>query len=880
MLMRYERESNMRQERENLDILFRRITPELVLENIRQYWTCEKENLFRIDAYSYCPQIYDHYAVMNLPEYSIDEMELCYEESVKITDSLPNAGIFSAIIKYADKVLGYKAGRPVCKLDEILNWNSVTSRLGQDIFVTAWMAWHDLETGSRHGREKLTWPAILPADDPKLNEIIERGLAENHFHFHGSTQNFSLSWACLMNHPQYVNKFIKEEGNFQENLSHGISRGVADNVLGWDSRLLYAAMIRGLLFERCLGIISSEKVGSVFRDFMQMPLSTYVRQVTEVLRIGYGSRFSQMNGRDKCLDYANCKYFYQVDEGEHNRLLAGERCFLYQCFAMQFRGDLSFTESALFYCYLLLKSNFRSELIQINKRYGFTNFQRYQDRKNQFYSAFMEYWTEAQRLSVCAGAEDSHICSLESRIMPKDSALKMKREIDKLDRMVHFSYNRSLESFEEKRTSMIHFYVIHFAKAKFKKDELNRHIGETPRNWKVRKKIRIQSLALHNYLKKYDISRQRVWGIDACSLEIGCRPETFATEFRYLRNSLTGYDGSYWYKSEKNLHEPPGITYHVGEDFLDITDGLRAIDEAQQFLELGKGDRIGHGLVLGIEPEDFYQLKRNIIYLTKQDYLDNIVWILFRSLELKVSIDTDIRAKLTNSAIRLLNEIYGDAFEDKAPGGMLDLYYQSWKLRGDHPSLYSEVTYKSFGECECSRYEHYMESKAADAAYRDNQAVSYLYYLYHFSDKVKMKGLSSKSIEVEQWYIDLVKRMQAAMRSEIFKKGIMIECNPSSNVLIGTFRSYDRHPILKFNDHNLADTPFPKLQVSINTDDLGVFDTSLSNEYALMFCAIARMRHRNQEYNDEKIYEYLEYIRKNGINMSFRKIDFNTYRNY
>ena len=62
------------------------------------------------------------------------------------------------------------------------------------------------------------------------------------------------------------------------------------------------------------------------------------------------------------------------------------------------------------------------------------------------------------------------------------------------------------------------------------------------------------------------------------------------------------------------------------------------------------------------------------------------------------------------------------------------------------------------------------------------------------------------------------------------------------------------------------------IQVSINTDDIGVFDTSLENEYALVFESIRRNRYAEGNYNDDEIYEYLEYLRQNGLRMAFRRI--------
>ena len=84
------------------------------------------------------------------------------------------------------------------------------------------------------------------------------------------------------------------------------------------------------------------------------------------------------------------------------------------------------------------------------------------------------------------------------------------------------------------------------------------------------------------------------------------------------------------------------------------------------------------------------------------------------------------------------------------------------------------------------------------------------------------------------------------------------------------FSSRRRHTRLKFNNFHLEDNgKTVNIQVSINTDDLGIFDTSLRNEYALLFSAICQARHKKGNYNDDAIYQYLNYLRENGIRMSF-----------
>ena len=85
-------------------------------------------------------------------------------------------------------------------------------------------------------------------------------------------------------------------------------------------------------------------------------------------------------------------------------------------------------------------------------------------------------------------------------------------------------------------------------------------------------------------------------GIDACANEIGCRPEVFAQYYRYLLD--------YSYKEEDGSSHNLMATYHVGEDFFDIVDGLRAIDEVMLFCGIYSGCRLGHALALGINTEN------------------------------------------------------------------------------------------------------------------------------------------------------------------------------------------------------------------------------------------------------------------------------------
>ena len=111
--------------------------------------------------------------------------------------------------------------------------------------------------------------------------------------------------------------------------------------------------------------------------------------------------------------------------------------------------------------------------------------------------------------------------------------------------------------------------------------------------------------------------------------------------------------------------------------------------------------------------------------------------------------------------------------------------------------------------------------------------------------------------------------------TELMEQGISIECNPTSNYLIGTFQRYDRHPIFRFNHFGLELPDFPpsstQLRVSVNTDDQGVFGTSLENEYALLMCCLQLRKTSDGQrlLSDDEIIAYLDHLRRMGNEMVF-----------
>ena len=155
-----------------------------------------------------------------------------------------------------------------------------------------------------------------------------------------------------------------------------------------------------------------------------------------------------------------------------------------------------------------------------------------------------------------------------------------------------------------------------------------------------------------------------------------------------------------------------------------------------------------------------------------------------------------------------------------------------------------------------------------------------MYHVYQYNPKVKQEGNKCVEIKVNLSIIKAVKKVQKKLQWVVAQKGIGIETNPSSNALIGTFKRYDKHPIQNWYNNGLVTdhkqlAEVAQIQVSINTDDQGVFATYIENEYAYLALALEKMKdeYGNPKYSRTVIYNWIDNIRKMGLSQSFGEIE-------
>lgn len=117
-----------------------------------------------------------------------------------------------------------------------------------------------------------------------------------------------------------------------------------------------------------------------------------------------------------------------------------------------------------------------------------------------------------------------------------------------------------------------------------------------------------------------------------------------------------------------------------------------------------------------------------------------------------------------------------------------------------------------------------------------------------------------------------ISEVQAKMLDRVEQMGLVVECNPTSNFKIGEIDRYDNHPIKVFNNIGLNEEPRRGISVSINTDDKGVFSTSIEREYALIAHSLIRYYQRTPNGTTQQdVYDWIDRVRRYSIEQMFDK---------
>jgi hypothetical protein len=263
---------------------------------------------------------------------------------------------------------------------------------------------------------------------------------------------------------------------------------------------------------------------------------------------------------------------------------------------------------------------------------------------------------------------------------------------------------------------------------------------------------------------------------------------------------------------------PVRVTYHAGEDFRRLNEGFRRVHELLEFGVLHSGDRIGHGLVLGIDVTSWAEQAHRVVQ-PAEERLDDLLWEL--ELYSAGALDSGgMRLERTRTeALVLGQELYGTG------GANLEALIQARRLR-HNPTELSRLGFP-----------HHPEHFDAPGL-----AVRILWR--HLTDVgVFRRGQRPIEVQVDAGEVEFLKSVQRWIRILLRDQEITIETNPSSNLLISNMIGLEDHPALSLGNAPPVAGPEQEqlpLLLSINSDDPITFATSLAHEYAYIYFAMLR----------------------------------------
>lgn len=770
---------------------------------------------------------------------------------------------FDIIQKVADKLLRDKNDKPVVDFDQLFRWKETVLYVGEDILATAFMAKHDLD---RHlpMRDMLNWEDILRHNNEALNVVLDKGLTDVHAHYYATADVFNLNWISLTNNIQMRKKL--DDINRPQEIE--LLSSTAEYPSTPKQQCVAAAYLRFVFY--CL-LLRPEYANFGKKEFIE---NNYPCKVNKILTdpwyadnfaldlqaaITNASLSSMLTADRKHLDYCLllskeiCDSLLDNEQREIvNIVYQGERQLMYKFFYRYYSRDKQCLSAApYFYLYLLLKSKIRREFVQINTIKGFENFEEYQDRKDLFipkWSPINTYFANIVEYS----STRSDLDIIEPRVSPKN-IIKEKYDYSKS----MFSIPQCCAEEPKEKGNKQFDVVVHFIKnGKYETPfptPFNKvgAIKDGTRDKAYRSKIKSM---IFDVLRVKD--KQHVVGIDAASREIFCRPEVYGHVYRYAE--IKGIERK---------------TYHAGEDFLDIPDGLRAIEEAILFLDMKPQSRIGHAMALGINAKEYYERRHYTSVIPLQNLLDECVWLYVRGRALGVTMSHAFEDYLIKEIAQTL---YNKIGYNKIAAWDTNSYWQSMMLRGNDPEYINssnDYAWLSLWDATANSRNPIVLNAT------DNQVAKDLYSAYFFETEIVKNGMQLRQ---HVWKLKeisaVVEDMQEKMRHEISRQKIAIECCPTSNLKIGYIDRYDQHPLLtrfypiyKVN----SDPSYPLIKSSINTDDRGVFHTSVYEEYSLIALALEKSVDNNnkRKYNEPTILRYIEEIRENAQQMAFKRIN-------
>lgn len=421
--------------------------------------------------------------------------------------------------------------------------------------------------------------------------------------------------------------------------------------------------------------------------------------------------------------------------------------------------------------------------------------------------------------------------AMELRLHPKPSYTELSTEVK---RVVAAAENWTVEGADRPELGLVyHFLKERHPKGKPAQPHGDPAFGQGQRFSAWFRDRSKEASSLERLLETSPASLLVFRGVDVASSELAVPTWVTVGLVRQLRRASLKAARKHRRRWPELGLKPIRVTYHVGEEYQRLTEGLRRIHELIEFRVIRCRDRLGHALALGANVETWIR-EAPLAFQPVEDRLDDLLWEWDRYQRGEL-----IPPQGRLSRIEALIRVYArELYQAEPPISALSLARQMRHF----PTQLDTIGFNS-------------ERRPTNPP----EGASLLLWQYLTDRNVYARG--QRLIKVlagddnERMFLEDAQRW---LQKKIQALSVTIEINPTSNLLIANLQGMQRHPVV-----DLAELDSCQLRFSINSDDPLTFATTLADEYAYLYGALER-RSTSAQAADR-----IEQFRQNGWSSRF-----------
>lgn len=782
--------------------------------------------------------------------------------------------------------------------DKVEIWNLLCRMVVPDVYIAAFY----VEAGLKDVCYLYNQTGNIALADKTLEKILCKGTAETHLHFNAGIE-YTYFWQKCMD-LRVWEPALESVGKYRK--------------FSKRTRMRLEIPVFRIL---CAEYLEQERHGG-FQQFCRMyDYKQALSEMLEALFIGETAEWK----KEWYIIYRNLfavwEKRYAIEENEGDFLLASlykkyrqyrtssEMIFLFRCLLF-FRENPDELELLHFFLqYIREKNLYFSSMVQSNYIQGLANFKLFygEVRKNESIQMKPE---ERYNIIFRSLSSNLHIQKLEIRIAPniraqvsrdyhayKSFQLEIKLSILESVKAVLESYCRSMEEAlkafgmghsggtddlkeldrlcaEGKAAFPTLGIVFHF----IKQEPVDNRIGDMcwVRNeeelrsnhmliW--RDTMVIWAQMIEELRSEVPLLDKYIVGIDAASEENKAEPWIFAPVYAAIRNrNITKpvlKDEVQGISRVNNI----GFTYHVGEEFRHLLSGLRHIDEVVRHFFYKPGDRLGHGIALGTDAQE-WMMQNTTVVIPIGEQMENLLWIwgnmVYRNWVIEIAMES-----LEGKILSLAREIYGEIL-GMTVHVLYDAYVEKFRYKYKENFLKLQkyiggsVDKQNMGEGGTKHFCKYYQVNNPYGIIWTKEKVLCTFFCPYFYEHLQKPIL----VHIEKEELGLLNKVQAYVVEEVEQRGIYVEVNPTSNLSIGASRELFTPHIFRLNSRDLVseEKTDHEVLVTINSDNPMIFNTNNENELAYMYYALTY-----KGYAKESVLRWIDKVRGLGMDSSFIK---------